>query len=81
MSQTNNPQTEINALRQKLAEYEGMKETAKRVLEVEDQNQKLFTQMAGIKQRMDLAAVLVEELTILERDKERIAQLKNILKP
>ena len=76
-----NQQTEINALRQKLAEYEGMKETAKRVIEVEDQNQNLFTQLARIKERMDSAAVLVEELQILERDKGRIAQLKHLLKP
>lgn len=76
-----NQQTEINHLRQKLAEYEGMKETAKRVIEVEDQNQKMFTQMAALKQRMDLAAVLVEELQILERDKGRIAQLKHLLRP
>lgn len=81
MNQSNTPQTEINALRQKLAEYEGMKETAKRVLQVEDQNQKMFTQLANIKQRMDLAAVLVEEIQFLERDKERAAQLKQLLKP
>ena len=81
MNQSNTPQTEINHLRQKLAEYEAMKETAKRVIEVEDQNQKMFTQMAALKQRMDLAAVLVEELQILERDKGRIAQLKHLLKP